>query len=835
MANDPVSSRADADEPPEGDEVRATTVSFAERPSGAAKGTAVQRQPKSSSALESDEGDDERSPGAARAAALRNVSVAHFFVEEHTCEEWADRLCSCIVGTQPMEVAQLKSLRLRLVFRFLLVFGALGSLVALVVTSYHALRQAEFLAVDRSSGDCRDVSVGAFSETYTVDWQGRWSTEESYDETQTFLRVRFVDFPADQYARAMHELAEAIDALESGAYMENVLRALAWKGAVAGGKLSANFVADPASLFQLSSMTFGATGCPSARLYSTPDRTKAYDWGYRHRGTNDMVYEYDVENLAESTTRVSWSPDALTTCVAHREGQLIESWLESDIPSLSVYYAPTHSVIGLDVNWASFALAAAINTGVVDGPHAVGAKEVDASRFTIAPTVAPSRKATVNGTWRRADDVAAYEAFMASVLETDTSAHLLRPFDDVECPAFAEHFLGAESPDNEPIVADVRYFVDSDRFPGMEPLACVDRRNVSRGLGGSSTETNASSTNNWICSIVKGGAHALPIVFHFVDKCNHCDADAPPVYDSTEYARLPCGEADTESRDFFGGLFVKRSEDGPFVAHPFADPKRDTWSPGPADAYNNVTLLKDMCRATGHWIPIGYGTNFATPDDPTKYMVDFARYAELASCAMAFDHLFLAFSTFDLAFPRAVVNDFGYVTAFEHWHCTRGWADAAAAHLRTLSQRPPLALNAAFKRCKFREQDAIVSSLGESEGIVNIIIFFLAFVVIRYVVRAMGTLTPRAFRHNFLVTDDDVQNYTLAHTMKAEYVSRHSSSTASRGGLRGTTAKGRAARWLGSGFSMTSFRLSSSSRHDDANAADAAALRAAGVGHHAPA
>jgi len=695
---------------------------------------------------------------------MQYVPTHYSLQEEVANNDWRAKVPTFV--PVPLEVAQLKSLKLQFYFKIFFTVFAVVCLALLLTYAYISKRQTKFLALDKSAGNCQEVLIEFVTGDWYIDWDGVWSTSDAFDQTDTYIRVVMKAVPASDFGKAMKALAEEFEQkkldldIEDHSLTQNMLLAMTYKATWIGengGKAQAWIETSADTLLQVSSITVGATGCPPGTFYFE-DRTKEYAMGYRQAYPN-FVYETDIENF-DGYTKIAWSADAVATCTSNIFGFKMSEWLEQLIKfgELNNYPSEPSEHESFNIDWYSVVAAAAINDAQVSPYDFMD--ELDNDLYNIASTVfTPQLNATLadlvseDAYYKFLDNgyqCSGYESYewFRSLSGARNSSVYSEEFSNrdpwITCPSFQDGFLFGASDVDPSKEYNVQYFSDTSRKAGMQPLACtfIQEENV-----------------GWVCSIVIGGTHAYPMgIFHHLDKCNHCESNKEGLSYLT-YNTQEC-VSPRQRREYYGGLLFKPNYFGPYTNHPY--PPNEAWIA--SDTLDTATLTKFISYE------VGYSSAVFT-----------SCYNYYAACAVTdwYYHWFVAFNNFEQSQPLSIINEFGFINKYENWHCSTFWIDTASSHLKNLIKKPPIDLDETFLKCKPSASSAFIASLGESEGNVNIFLIVLSIVMTQGVIAWLHKYRPHYFHGNIVINQDQIIKSNIVNAANREY--RRRSSFASSG------------------------------------------------------
>jgi hypothetical protein len=102
------------------------------------------------------------------------------------------------VKSLPSDLRLSKSLRnVRLPLGLFVQFSALAMFLFFFISGIETSKKASFLSLDKTAGDCSDVKI-TISDTFTVDYDGYWSTSVNYMENKAIFDVQFVNVEMNQ-------------------------------------------------------------------------------------------------------------------------------------------------------------------------------------------------------------------------------------------------------------------------------------------------------------------------------------------------------------------------------------------------------------------------------------------------------------------------------------------------------------------------------------------------------------------------------------------------------------------------------------------------------------
>lgn len=653
------------------------------------------------------------------------------------------------IGPLPIEIVQLRSWSARALMRIVLVGSFVGALLYFVRSSVRASKKSKFIALTRTAGDCKRTLTPTVSGTFSLDADGRWSSDPEYNPTRSLMRVEFNDFPTKEYQEAMQAAAARVDKLAKRSIMENVLFALTWKyefSSAKEGSVVFSFAADAGAIFDAKTIYVGTVGCPSANY---PDAAHDLTWDYL--ATKDgLRYEYHVEQQEDAgKTTVSWRREALDACWVGASGITMEDLFGFYLTNAIV----VDSELNFEIDWFSASVASAINARVLDDPFFMNELSRDLFNFPRHSDNAsnPPDDEYAYGYYSSFNDNAweyDAESTWASFIEwtmnddwgsTSTDYYpYYYTYQDVSymnasdwyCPHhLPPEFLAAKSS------GDVRFFTD-DRVPGMDPIACT-----------------FTDQHGWVCSVVLGNIHVYPFIQTWLDACNYCESTLIPEFSSCDFA-----PSDSFNPDFVGGFFVKPVEQGPFVAHPYYD-RDDYWRLTDKD----YRTLSSLSRKTS------WSLQVSTPST-----IEYDTVAT-AACTLDYETSFIAFNAYERDGNAISMNADGHTAHPNEWHCTNIWSNQAAHALRSVAtnDKSPTTLFENYFECKYKASQRWITALGV--GLSNARTFFLvvSFFLTAVVLEAVAKYKRNWLAHGVLVTEDDMQTHSLLEAYKAKYRKVH--------------------------------------------------------------
>ena len=625
--------------------------------------------------------------------------------------ESAEVLLEC---GMPMEVGQLRSRLCQRLMQLVLAGMFVGMLTYSMVIGLQSAKRATFISLDRNAGDCSRELTPTVSGTFSIDEDGRWSTDPRYDTTKEIVRVTFKDFPTRKYSEAIQAAGARVrefvnDDTTVLSLMETLLVTMTWRYEYesGGGSVVFSIAADPGAVFDGKTLYIGVAGCPSA--------------GTLVDGT---LYDYHVDQDG-AKTRLTWRKDAFTACVRGAYGKS-----PSDVLGSMLTGAPVvDSERLLDIDWNSVAFAAALNNHV-ETPESLGLDELNASLFNFFRNdIEDDDDDDVGTSDYNGDDYyyfyfyddddtdedddtpvfdspTAWTEFMASMnFNNWTATDNYTALCPKQIPADFDLWANNES--------SVRFFTDA-RYPGMDPLACLN-----------------TTQSGWVCSVVLGDVHAYPYVELWDAECNYCSPT------------LECSDGDDFQADFTGGFFLKSVYAGPFLSHTYAD-RADYWYQ-PRSIRSEKASLSNLVRLA----------SFGLQNNPSE------RVAQKSACALEFEgSLFVAFNAYE-GDANAVSLNFGGNTAKPTtYHCKKDWAETAMRAVDGVAKYDdgPLVLFENYYVCKKKLRDRWFEAVGV--GFANArLLFLIASVFLTTIILRLISVTKKEWLEDeVFVAESEVQD-----------------------------------------------------------------------------
>ncbi len=98
----------------------------------------------------------------------------------------------------PGELRLSKSLRnVRLPIGLIIQISALAMFLSFFISGVENAKNASFLSLDKTAGDCSDVKI-SISDSFYIDYNGYWSTSPDYEESKATFLIQFIGVEMNQ-------------------------------------------------------------------------------------------------------------------------------------------------------------------------------------------------------------------------------------------------------------------------------------------------------------------------------------------------------------------------------------------------------------------------------------------------------------------------------------------------------------------------------------------------------------------------------------------------------------------------------------------------------------
>ena len=617
------------------------------------------------------------------------------------CSDILHSLAEYFAPEAPSEIQQLKTFWCRFFFKMTLYGAFLCALVYFFRSSYTDSVSAKFLSITSSSGRCIPVYVKPFSGTYSLDTNGVWSTSGDYEPTKSLFIVDFKQLDPQNYAATMAEIANELSLIEPRSQLENLLLAVTWERRFAGGQVVARFDADAATFLDLPQKTVGFAGCPSG--YSSLQRgDDDVSYSYSHDDGDDddapFLYELDLESGVAKV--VVDQRTASSKCYTTRSGYNLGSMIGKD-NELSYL---GHASLALGVHLHSFVAAVSINYGLVEPSEFM--TTLDSSTFD--------------------HDVLSY----AYAEEPDYGGYLADFYSEFpRSDATDWSSLAEEQCTDFPELAnpEEKWHFSDDRYPGMDPIVCVN--NTIRSAG----------APRLVCSVISGGFYIYPAIKFYFDKCNTCPSDG-----SNDTCSQP------EGFDFIGTMLVSPFENGLLTSQP--------------ELADLSTVETSAQWGVVH--TLGYAFSMGSYDDDKFVWQDDIASLALPICPLYWKPFMIAFNVYNNLRDERNINAKPYSLSPTEWSCSSEWTHKSVFEtLASSSDTAPVELKENYFECRSTILGAFESALGIAFGNAELVFILVSIIFIRVGVRALGALKMVHFRNGVLVARNDVNEWAERNAM----------------------------------------------------------------------